>query len=314
VVFIVVLEVSGINKSFGSNHVLRDVSFSARGGAAFGLIGRNGSGKTTTIRVIMNLFPADSGTVTVDGEAISKSSARFGYLPEERGLYPKRVIAEQMSYIGQLRGLTARDARERSKQMLEKLEAEEYYHKKLDTLSKGNQQKIQLAIALINDPEIVILDEPFSGLDPVNARILKNLVQELVRDGRIVIFSSHQMNNVEEFCDDICMIDKGEIVMSGNLREIKMAYPRDKFLVSPEDGDLEKFAAYLRSDGGLSGVVSHVGVSPRGCVVTLEDESKRQSLLAALSRGERSIASYSVMEPTLEEIFVERAGRADEEV
>jgi ABC-2 type transport system ATP-binding protein len=262
----------------------------------------------------MGLFPADSGTVTVDGSTVLKSGARFGYLPEERGLYPKRVISEQMSYIGQLRGLTAHDARERSKAMLEKLEAAEYYNKKLDTLSKGNQQKIQLAIALISDPEIVILDEPFSGLDPVNARILKDLVQELVRDGRIVIFSSHQMGNVEEFCDDICMIDSGEIVMSGRLRDIKMSYPRDRLLITPEDGDFDGYAQLLRSDAALDGVVARVAASPRGCVVTLRDETRRPDLLAALSRGGRAVASFSVMEPTLEEIFVERAGRADEEV
>ncbi|MDR2615828.1 MAG: ATP-binding cassette domain-containing protein, partial [Oscillospiraceae bacterium] len=199
------LIVDKLNKSFGEKRVLRDISFTVRPGSAFGLIGRNGSGKTTTIRIIMDLFPADSGTVTADGVPSGKVSGRFGYLPEERGLYPKRLISDQMTYIGQLRGMTVSDARRRSVELLERLEAGEYYKKKLDTLSKGNQQKIQLAIALLNDPEIIILDEPFSGLDPVNARILKELVTQLAHEGRTIIFSSHQMAHVEEFCDDICM-------------------------------------------------------------------------------------------------------------
>lgn len=199
------LKVEGINKSFGAKHVLKDISFTARSGVAMDVLGRNGSGKTTTIRIIMDIYSSDSGCVTINGrpgkEFISKS--KIGYLPEERGLYPKRVIADQMAYLGELRGMKAKDARKRGKELLEKLEAGEYFGKKLDTLSKGNQQKIQLAIALINDPEIVILDEPFSGLDPVNAQILKRLVQELVDEGKMVLFSSHQMSYVEQFCDDI---------------------------------------------------------------------------------------------------------------
>jgi len=203
------LTLRGIHKSFESNHVLKGISFSAKNKAAFGLLGRNGSGKTTTLRIIMDIFSPDSGEVLIDGVTNKKTKVRIGYLPEERGLYPKRIVSEQMIYLGQLRGLSARDAKSDAEQLLHKLDATEYYGKRLDTLSKGNQQKIQLAIALMGDPDIIILDEPFSGLDPVNAKTMKELVSELVSREKMVVFSSHQMENVESFCDDICIINHG---------------------------------------------------------------------------------------------------------
>jgi ABC-2 type transport system ATP-binding protein len=307
------LSVDKINKSFGANHVLRDVSFSARSGAAFGLIGRNGSGKTTTIRVIMGLFPAESGTVAVDGAPPARSGARFGYLPEERGLYPKCVIADQMAYIGELRGMAPADARRRSAELLERLDAGEYYKKKLNTLSKGNQQKVQLAIALLNDPDIVILDEPFSGLDPVNARLLKELVTELARAGRMVIFSSHQMALVEEFCDEICMIDKGAVVLSGNLKAIKRSYPRNRMLITPEPGAEGALGAALAQPGAAA-LLGSAEDTPRGVLATLRDERDRGRLLSLIAQSGAGLDAFSVVEPSLEEIFVERAGGEHEAV
>jgi ABC-2 type transport system ATP-binding protein len=305
--------VDRVNKSFGDKHVLRDIGFTVRSGSTFGLIGRNGSGKTTTIRIIMDLFPADSGTVMVDGVPSGRVSSRFGYLPEERGLYPKRVIADQMAYIGQLRGMTAADARRRSVELLERLEAGEYYKKKLDTLSKGNQQKIQLAIALLNDPEIIILDEPFSGLDPVNARILKDLVTQQAKAGRTVIFSSHQMSQIEEFCDDICMIDAGQVVLSGNLREIKRSYPRNRLLISPGDGDEEVLRRML-DESDAAALLQSAEHTPRGTLAALRDENDRGRLLSLIVGAGVKIDSFTVVEPTLEEIFVEKAGGNDETV
>ena len=340
------LEALNINKSFGQNHVLRDVSFNAKSGAALGLLGRNGSGKTTTIRIIMDLFPADSGGVTIDGKPSKQFLNRIGYLPEERGLYPKRLICEQMAYIGELRGMKPVTARERSLMLLKKLGAEDYYRQKLMTLSKGNQQKIQLAIALLNDPEIVILDEPFSGLDPVNATLLKNLVAEITREGRLVFFSSHQMSYVEEFCDDICILNEGRIVLSGNLKQIKRSYPRNRVLLAPEDGDDAKLAEQIRGIADLDGIFVSVevgggatpgssgyslhtegsslqneGSSPYhsegsstnrpeggGCIVTLRHESDKSALFGAIAANNIAIDSFSVIEPTLTEIFVEKAG------
>ena len=302
------LSVNRINKSFGDKHVLKDLEFEVNGGA-FGLLGRNGSGKTTTIRIIMDVFPPDSGAVLLDGKPMSKFTGRIGYLPEERGLYPKRPIHEQMGYIGALRGMNAADAKKRGLQLLEKLGAEEYYKRKLDTLSKGNQQKIQLAIALINDPELVILDEPFSGLDPVNAKVLKDLVAELVREGRTVLFSSHQMANVEEFCDNLCIINDGQIVLAGNLREIKKSYPRNRVLLAPQDGDYAGLSQRILSHGALSVMAESAEASAQGCIVTLKNPDDKSALLRALTENSGlDLDVFRVVEPTLEEIFVEKCG------
>jgi len=302
------LKAEKINKSFGQKHVLKDISFEAKSGSALGLLGRNGSGKTTTIRVIMDLFPADSGSVTIDGKPSKAFLDKIGYLPEERGLYPKRIISEQMAYIGELRGMKPSIVRERSIRLLRKLGAEEYYKRKLMTLSKGNQQKIQLAIALLNDPEIIILDEPFSGLDPVNATLLKNLVSEVTKDGRLVFFSSHQMSYVEEFCDDICIINEGKIVLSGNLKQIKRSYPRNRVVLMPEDGDASSLAEKIKKIGGLSENLTSILQEDNSCIVALKKEEDKHALFAAIAANGIAIDSFAVKEPTLTEIFVEKAG------
>ena len=220
------LEVKNVVKTFGEKRVLDGISLQVESGAALGLLGRNGAGKTTTIRIVMGVFPADSGEILLDGKPISKSGATFGYLPEERGLYPKKRIGDQLVYLARLRGLSKTDAVASVKRWLARLGMEEVYAKKLDTLSKGNQQKIQLASTLLHDPDIVILDEPFSGLDPVNASLLKDVVRELVAAGKTVIFSSHQMGYVEEFCDNIAILNGGRIVLDGNLQDV---YKRQGF-------------------------------------------------------------------------------------
>ena len=305
------LQVNNLQKSFGDNHVLKGISFSAQSGLAFGLLGRNGSGKTTTIRIIMDIFAADEGSVTIDGSPVSHSKVKIGYLPEEKGLYPKRVIAEQMAYFGQLRGLNANDAKNRSEMLLSKLGAHEFYKRKLDTLSKGNQQKIQLAIALLNDPDIVILDEPFSGLDPVNAKTLKDLVTELVENGKMVLFSSHQMANVEEFCDDLCIINQGEIVLSGNLTQIKKGYARNKIFVSSATTDLY---GILSSNAEIAALTDSLSQGRLGCTLALKRSDDKARLLGILAGKNIDLDSFKVVEPTLEEIFVEKAGVSNEEL
>ena len=214
------LEVKNITKTFGEKEILKGISFSVESGKALGLLGRNGAGKTTTIRILMDVFHANSGELLLDGEPFVQRNVQIGYLPEERGLYPKREVLEQMVYLARLRGVSKKQAMVNAKRWLERLEVAEYETKLLETLSKGNQQKVQLASTLVCDPDIVILDEPFSGLDPVNSQILQEVVQELITDGKIVIFSSHQMSYVEEFCEDIVIINHGEVVLSGNLDEI----------------------------------------------------------------------------------------------
>lgn len=218
------LEVKDLYKSFGGTEVLHGISFSVESGRALGLLGRNGAGKTTTIRILMQVFAANKGTVTLDGVPFSTKKIGIGYLPEERGLYPKKTVTEQLMYLAQLRGMKKAEAAKAVKHWLERMGVEQYASRKLETLSKGNQQKVQLAATLVHNPPVIILDEPFSGLDPVNSQVLKDVIQEQIAENKLVIFSSHQMSYVEEFCNDIVIMNHGETVLSGDLREIKTLF------------------------------------------------------------------------------------------
>lgn len=288
------LEFKNIQKSFGDNFVLKGISFTAESGNAFGLLGRNGAGKTTSIRILMGVFEADAGEVLLDGEPIDRSKIKFGYLPEERGLYPKRVIIEQLSYFGQLKGLSKNEALSAAGRWLERMSMNEYKDKKLDTLSKGNQQKIQLIAALISDPDIVVLDEPFSGLDPVNAMLLKDVIKEVIAQGKIVLFSSHQMNYIEEFCDNIAILNGGKIALSGHIDDIKRSYDRTLIIVESEDA--LKISEYLKEQCELDG---------NKVRVRIESENKKNKLLSELSQGGFDIDSVKVYEPSLSDIFVQ---------
>ncbi len=296
--------VENLHKSFGEKQVLKDVSFSTESGKAFGLLGRNGAGKTTTIRIIMDVFPADSGNVLLNGEPMVREKVNVGYLPEERGLYPKVNILEQLVYLGRLRGMTAHDAKENSMKWLRRLSMDEYANKKLDTLSKGNQQKIQLTAALVSDPDFVILDEPFSGLDPVNAMLLKDVVRELIDSGKIVLFSSHQMNYVEEFCDSIAILHHGEIVLSGSIRELRHAKGRNNWLI--QTGETEKALRFCRES--LSGLVKNVRAVKEGAAVELIQEGRESELLSAVASSGLTVDGVQLMTPTLNDIFVATTG------
>lgn len=292
-----ILELRNIDKSFGEKEVLKGVSFVAEGGRAFGLLGRNGAGKTTSIRILMNVFPANSGEVLIDGKPIDYDKIGIGYLPEERGLYPKKLIIDQLVYFAELKGMNTKDAVRAVDYWLERLGMSEYRNKRLDTLSKGNQQKIQLVTALAHNPDIVILDEPFSGLDPVNAMLLKDVVKEEIAKGKIVLFSSHQMSYIEEFCDSIAIINAGKVAISGDLHEIKRTYPRDKIVVSTRSP--EKIKADLgdicteRDDGTL--------------LIQLAAPSEKQAMMKRLVEN-YDIDEVKVFEPSLNDIFVEYAG------
>ena len=292
-----VLELKNIDKSFGENQVLRGVSFKAEGGRAFGLLGRNGAGKTTSIRILMGVFPANGGEVLVDGKPINYDKVGIGYLPEERGLYPKKIIIDQLVYFAELKGMNAKDAVKSVDLWLERLGMTEHRNKRLDTLSKGNQQKIQLITALAHDPDIVILDEPFSGLDPVNALLLKDVVREQIAKGKIVLFSSHQMSYIEEFCDSIAIINAGKVVISGDLHEIKRAYPRDKIVVSAQNpqkimDDLGDVCT-LREDGTI--------------LIKLSNQDEKQAMMRRIV-SDYDVDEVGVFEPSLNDIFVEYAG------
>ncbi|HOQ13543.1 MAG TPA: ATP-binding cassette domain-containing protein [Bacillota bacterium] len=291
------LELRNIDKSFGEKKVLKNVTLSAEGGKAFGLLGRNGAGKTTTIRILMNVFPADKGEVLLDEKPINYDKVLFGYLPEERGLYPKKKIIDQLVYFAELKGMSHSKAVSAVDYWLDRLGMTEYRNKRLDTLSKGNQQKIQLITAVAHDPQIVILDEPFSGLDPVNAMLLKDVVKEIISKGKIVFFSSHQMNYIEEFCDSIAIINGGQVVLSGDLREIKRNYPRNRLVVRSLQN--EKIASEYEGsvERGENGDI----------IIVLNTPEEKKSVMSKLTET-YDIDEIKVYEPSLNDIFVEYAG------
>ena len=290
------LELKNIEKSFGQKHVLKGVSFSAESGKAFGLLGRNGAGKTTSIRILMKVFPADSGEILLDGKPLDYAQIGIGYLPEERGLYPKKVIIDQLVYFAELKGMRTKDAVKAVDYWLDRLGMTEYRNKRLDTLSKGNQQKIQLITALTHDPQIVILDEPFSGLDPVNAMLLKNVVKEQIEKGKIVLFSSHQMNYIEEFCDQIAILNDGKVVLSGDLYDLKRNYVRDRLVISTP------MAEQIKAEYGEACKNWENGT----LLLQLSDPAQKQSVMKHLVEN-YDIDVVKVYEPSLNDIFVEYA-------
>ncbi|MGN0538218.1 MAG: ABC transporter ATP-binding protein [Candidatus Fimenecus sp.] len=295
-----ILSVNGITKSFGEKQVLKGVSFNAESGKALGVLGRNGAGKTTMIRIIMGVFGADSGTVTLDGAPLNPQRVKIGYLPEERGLYPKKRITQQLLYFAELRGTDKETALKNADRLFKKLQVEQYKNAKLETLSKGNQQKIQLIATLITDPDIVILDEPFSGLDPVNAAILKDIVKELIADGKLVLFSSHQMNYIEEFCDDILILNGGEIVLSGNIQKIKRSYIRNIIEIKSENPDAVK----EKLNSAKTSFIKHIEGEKDTVTVTLADENDKSKLIELIAQAHIDADEIKVKEPTLNEIFV----------
>jgi len=298
-----ILELKNIEKSFGEKKVLTGVSFKAEGGKAFGLLGRNGAGKTTSIRILMDVFPANSGEVLIDGQPIDYNKIGIGYLPEERGLYPKKIILDQLTYFAELKGMSRKAAIQSIDYWLDRLGMTEYRNKRLDTLSKGNQQKIQLITALAHDPDIVILDEPFSGLDPVNAMLLKDVVKEQIAKGKIVLFSSHQMSYIEEFCDSIAILKNGVVALHGDLHDIKRDYPRDRLVVRTENPDA------ILSDFGTACTVMEDGALR----IQLASADEKKTVMTRLVEN-YDIDEVKVFEPSLNDIFVEYAGDGAKEV
>ena len=300
------LEVKNLRKSFSRNEVLHGISFSVESGKALGLLGRNGAGKTTTIRILMDVFKGDSGEILFDGKPFIPRNHQIGYLPEERGLYPKKKVIEQIVYLATLRGISKKEAKENTKKWLTRLGIAEYENRKLDTLSKGNQQKVQLAQTLVCNPNIVILDEPFSGLDPVNAQILKDVVKELIDDNKIVIFSSHQMSFVEEFCEDIAIINKGNIALSGNLKDIKKEYGKNRLILSANNYSLNELKDICEKN--FSDLVSIYDIKKDFLILELCKNCSKNSFLKSIIDYDIDIEKFSVYEPSLTDIFVLKAG------
>lgn len=304
------LEVKDITKSFGDKQVLHGISFEVQSGRALGLLGRNGAGKTTTIRILMDVFRANSGEVLLDGEKFNQRKHLIGYLPEERGLYPKKKVIEQMVYLGIIRGISKSEAVANSKKWLKRLGVLEYENAKLETLSKGNQQKVQLASTLVCDPDIVILDEPFSGLDPVNSRILQDVVMELIGQNKIVIFSSHQMSYVEEFCKDIVIINKGDVVLSGDLDNIKREFGKNQLVVSAVDKTLDDLENIINEH--MSDILEITGRTKEELIIKNVADVSRKQILSKFISENIEIERFETYKPSLNDIFVSKVGDADE--
>ena len=294
-----ILELRDINKSFGEKQVLCGVSFAAESGKAFGLLGRNGAGKTTSIRILMDVFPADSGEVLIDSKPIDYNKIGIGYLPEERGLYPKKTIIDQLVYLAQLKGMDRKSATRSIDQWLERLGMTEYRNKRLDTLSKGNQQKIQLITALAHDPDIVILDEPFSGFDPVNAQIIREEILRLKEEGATIILSTHNMESVEELCDNIALINKSHLVISGGVDEIRRKYGNNNVEL------IYTSSAAIKPVAGVFSVISDVDDSGRHtAVLSLENQSDSNAALKEIISQGVAVNSYKELVPRMNDIFI----------
>ncbi|HEY5057111.1 MAG TPA: ATP-binding cassette domain-containing protein [Acidobacteriaceae bacterium] len=295
-----IVELQHVRKVYDTKVAVEDLSFTIGPGAMFGLLGPNGSGKTSSIRMMIGITLPDSGTVSLFGQPFDRRMlSRIGYLPEERGLYKKMNVMEQLVFLGSLHGLSSNDARQRSKAWSERLGITEALGKKTEDLSKGMQQKIQFISTLLHEPDLIIMDEPFSGLDPVNAALLMDVLAEMRALGKTVLFSTHRMDQVEKMCDAIALIHNSRLVLSGSMREIKASYPRNRVQIQFEGDD-----AFLRHPA-VASVKRYAGraeiqLRPSD---TLDDDS--QSLLATAMRCAR-VTRFEVTQPTLEDIFIEK--------
>ena len=296
-----IVELDRIRKVYGEKVAVEGLSLTIARGSMFGLLGPNGSGKSSTIRMMIGITRPDSGTVRLFDQPFAREAlAKVGYLPEERGLYKKMNVLDQLVFFGQLRGLEAGVAASRAREWCDKLQIIEALPRKTEELSKGMQQKIQFIAALLHDPDLVIMDEPFSGLDPVNAALLMDTLLDLRRQGKAILFSTHRMDQVEKFCDNIAIIYRGRIVLEGAMRAIKARYPANRIAI--------RYA-------GDAGFLEHPAIASKksyegSADIILRDAAESQVVLdCAVQRGTR-ITRFEVMEPTLEEIFIETVGES----
>jgi ABC-2 type transport system ATP-binding protein len=291
-----VVELKSVTKRFDQFVAVRDLSFEVREGTIFGLLGPNGAGKTTSIRMIVNIFAPDEGDVLVMGSHVSpRLQPHIGYLPEERGLYKKMKVGDQLVFFANLKEIDTTEAWRRVDQWLERLELSQWKNKKPPDLSKGMQQKVQFIASIIHDPEVMILDEPFSGLDPVSVNLIKGVILDLKSRGKTVIFSTHQMEQVEQMCDDICLINHGTQVLGGGLKEVKRRFGKNTIILDYEGPD-----SFLGAD-----LVKRHNRFPNYSEILLNDGADAQEVLRrALAAGAR-VNRFELVEPSLNEIFIE---------
>jgi ABC-2 type transport system ATP-binding protein len=297
------LKIEHVTKKFGDFTAVNDLSLRINKGEVFGIVGANGAGKTTTFRMILGLLEPTEGMITWNGEKINYETSRIiGYLPEERGLYPKLTVKEQLLYFARLRGMKKQDVLPKIDYWLDRFHITQYKNKKAGELSKGNQQKIQFIYSVLHEPELLILDEPFSGLDPINVELLKSAVAEVNAKGTTILFSSHRMEHVEEMCQEIAMFKKGRAIEKGKIREIKQKYGK-KFLSIHSEDDL----SFLKEHKDIDFYEKTL----YGVRIKMNDEKNSQNLIKeALDHA--FIRKFEVEEPTLNEIFIQKVGEKDE--
>ncbi len=293
------LILKNVSKTFTGKKVVDNISFSLEEPGVFGLLGTNGAGKTTTIRMLLGIIKKDSGEITWNSKKVDRKSVNFGYLPEERGVYPKVKIYDQLMYFAELKGMKRNEADKTINEWAKRLKVEEYMQQLAEKLSKGNQQKIQFMTAVIHNPELVVLDEPFSGLDPVNTELLKNIIINLVKNGKYVIMSAHQMATIEEFCSDILILNKGKTVLQGNLREIKESYPANRVKIETNK-NIDEYVKQLE--------LEIENETNNDYTIKISDENKAHELLKKLIENEIIVNKFEIMKPTLNDIFIEKVG------
>lgn len=297
------LKLENVRKTYGSLVAVDNLSFSVKNGEIFGLLGENGAGKTTTFRMIMGLLEPDKGKITLDGKKIDyKVTDKIGFVTEERSLLTKLTVKEMIEYYGVLKGMSETDIDKKLDYWLEKFEITEYKNKKIKELSKGNQQKIQFISAVINDPKLLILDEPFTGLDPINVNLLKDAVKELQKKGCSIIFSSHQMEYIEDFCEQLIILVHGRAILNGSLDEIKENYAKKNIIIKADDLDIDAIKK-------IKGVID-VEQKANEVVVHIEDISISKSVFDIVK--DKYVTKYVVADAPLNEIFIHYVGGKDE--
>lgn len=293
------LILKNVSKTYVGKKAVDNISLTLEKPGVFGLLGTNGAGKTTTIRMLLGIIKKDSGEITWNGKKVERKNVNFGYLPEERGVYPKTKIYDQLMYFAELKGMQKEQADIEIKKWAKELKVEEYLQMPAEKLSKGNQQKIQFMTAIIHNPELIVLDEPFSGLDPVNTEILKNIIIDLVSKGKYIIMSAHQMATIEEFCSDILILNRGKTVLQGNLKEIKKTYPANRVQVYA-DRNIDK---YIEEFG-----LQKENEKNNEYTIKINDEEVAHKLLDKLVKDGVRIEKFEIMKPTLNDIFIEKVG------
>lgn len=293
------LKVENVTKTFDDKVAVDSISFEIDKPGVFGLLGTNGAGKTTTIRMMLGILKKNQGEITWNGKEVTRKNVNFGYLPEERGVYPKTKVYDQLMYFAKLKGMNKKEADKSIDYWLKKLNVEEYKFKEAEKLSKGNQQKIQFITAIIHNPDLVILDEPFSGLDPVNTEMLKNIILELIEKGKYIVMSSHQMISIEEFCSDVLILNKGKTVLKGNLKDIKNSYPSTEMeLITSED---------------ITKIIENLGLKIKNSVdnkyeISIKNEDEADKLYKELAVKGIKVTKFEVKKPSLHQIFIEKVG------